>query len=108
LLFVDKIVGKLDDGICLKLIKRIISYILPALTHVINFCISNSVAPEKWKHALVLLIPKTKNPSHFDDFHPICILPLFSKILEHLVIDQLDLFLEDNHLIYEYQSGFRK
>jgi hypothetical protein len=35
-------------------------------------------------------------------------MPLFSKILEHLVIDQLDLFLEDNHLINECQSGFRK
>jgi hypothetical protein len=53
-------------------------------------------------------LPKIKNPTESNDLRPICILSLFSKVLEHLVIDQLDQYLEENNLIYQYQSGFRK
>jgi hypothetical protein len=90
-----KSLSKGDDNIFLSLLKPIITYILPALTHINYFCILNSVVPDKWKHALVIPLPKVKKPSDYDDLRPIYILTPLSKILEYLVILKLklDLFL---------------
>jgi hypothetical protein len=103
-----KSLAKGNDNISIKLINPIISYILPALTNIINQCILSSVFPDAWKCGLVFPLPKIKNPTDSNDLRPICILSLFSKVLEHLVIDQLDQYLEEYNLIYQYQSGFRK
>jgi hypothetical protein len=67
------------------------SHMLPALTHIFNFCITNFVFPNVWKKAFVCPLPKIKNPSSVSDIRPICILPVFSKALEYAIFDQLDL-----------------
>ena len=36
------------------------------------------------------------------------LLPLFSKIIEKIIHDQTQNFLDKNNVIYRYQSGFRK
>jgi hypothetical protein len=103
-----KSTAKGNDNISINLVNPILSFILPALTHIINHCILFSVYPDVWQHGLVVPLPKIKNPNNSDDLRPICILTPFSKVLEHLVIDQLDQYIEENNLIYQFQSGFRK
>ena len=39
---------------------------------------------------------------------PISLLPLISKIIEKIIHDQTQNFLDKNNVIYRYQSGFRK
>jgi hypothetical protein len=103
-----KSAAKGDDNNSIKLFNPILSYILPALTHIINHCIHFSVLPDAWKHGLVFPIPKIINLDNSDDLRSICILTPFSKVLERLVIDQLDQYIEENNLIYQFQSEFRK
>ena len=42
------------------------------------------------------------------NYRPISLLPLVSKIIEKVIHDQTQRFLDKNDIIYRYQSGFRK
>ena len=42
------------------------------------------------------------------NYRPISLLPLVSKIIEKIIHNQTESFLEKHEIIYKYQSGFRK
>ena len=42
------------------------------------------------------------------NYRPISLLPLISKIIEKIIHDQTQNFLDKNNVIYRHQSGFRK
>ena len=44
----------------------------------------------------------------FKNYHPISLLPLISKIIEKVIHDQTQAFLDENKILYRFQSGFRK
>ena len=44
----------------------------------------------------------------FSNYRPVSVLPLFSKILEHLMYTKLLTFINKNKLLYSYQFGFRR
>lgn len=100
----DKAMG--CDMLPIKLIKLTISCIYEPLTHVINMSITSGCVPTEWKKARVCALHKggTHEPSNY---RPISILPIFSKVLERVVFDQLYEYLNNNNLINMYQSGFR-
>lgn len=100
--------AKGHDGMNVDLIALCCPHILPFLVHVINFCISNSVFPECWKKALIVPLPKVNDPHELKDLRPISILPCLSKILEKIINEQLMEHVEENHIMPETQSGFRK
>jgi len=41
-------------------------------------------------------------------YRPINVLPIFEKVLELVVKEQLEMYLETNGIITKHQSGFRK
>ena len=53
-------------------------------------------------------IPKSDDPQNFDDYRPVSVLPLFSKIYERLVAEQLCTFLERYCTLKDTMAGFRK
>lgn len=79
-----------------------------ALTHVYNLSILNQTFPDKFKVAKIIPIPKTKDSKTLDNLRPISILPILSKPLEIHINTCLTSFLENNNLLAENQSGFRK
>ncbi|KAJ0179958.1 hypothetical protein K1T71_004549 [Dendrolimus kikuchii] len=101
----SKAVG--SDSVSRNMILPILDIVLPIITHILNFSISNGSFPKIWKEALVTPIPKKSNPSSFSDFRPISILSFLSKVLERLVHNQLSIFLNKNDLLNPFQSGFR-
>ena len=42
-----------------------------------------------------------------NNYRPISLLPIFSKLLEKIIADQLTRFLEQNQIFYEHQYGFQ-
>lgn len=96
------------DGINIHVLHLCTPFILPFLTHLINYCISNSVYPTTWKKALVIPKPKKTSPKEYRDLRPISILPCLSKILEKIINEQLINHIEANNILPETQSGFRK
>jgi len=53
-------------------------------------------------------IPKIDKAKKANEYRPINVLPTFEKVLELVVKEQLEMYLETNGIITEHQSGFRK
>jgi hypothetical protein len=81
---------------------------LIAVTFLINQSLAEGLFPDDWKLAAVKPIPKSSNPSDMGDLRPISLLPCLSKVLEKVVCNQLTEYLEDNNILPERQSGFRR
>ncbi len=96
------------DNIPMRLIQPVIEYIVSPLTHIINSCIKNNVFPQTWKVARISPITKTGNPSENNDYRPVPILPILSKVFESLVLRQMQVFIDRFCLYMDTQSGFRK
>ncbi|KAJ8735050.1 hypothetical protein PYW08_014300 [Mythimna loreyi] len=96
-----------NDNVCSRMISPILPVILPVLTHIFNFSLFSCAVPGAWKQAHIIPLPKIPNPASLTDFRPISILPFLSKVLEHIVHQQLSRFLSSNDLLSPFQSGFR-
>ena len=59
------------------------------------------------KLAKVKPLYKKKSRLHVGNYRPVSILSVTSKILEKAVFSQLNSYLVDNNLLFEFQSGFR-
>ena len=85
-----------DDGISMKLLKKISEPLIPSLTILINQSLVTGIFPHEMKLAKVL--PLIKKPNVFDigNFRPISLLSSLSKILEKCVFNQVYLYFEEN------------
>ena len=96
------------DAIPTRLIKDSAEVIANPLTKIINFSLANGCVPSEWKEARVIPLFKSGRSDNMDNYRPVSILPVVSKILERAVHTQLYKFMVDNNLLSPYQSGFRK
>jgi hypothetical protein len=97
-----------NDFINLNMLLMTFPYTVQLLTDVINTSILTSTFPDSWKTAVVRPLPKNSNPAELKEIRPISILPCMSKILERAVCAQLTDYLENNGMLPDVQSGFRK
>ena len=65
------------------------------------------IFPDKMKLSKVIPIFKKGSKVAIENYRPISLLPVFSKILERLVYNRLSYFLKECELLYEKQFGFR-
>ena len=69
----------------------------------------SGIFPSKLKIAKVIPIFKEKGDDfNFENYRPISLLSIISKIFERVVHDQLYSYFEENNLFYKHQYGFRK
>ena len=78
------------------------------LCHVINISLQQGVVPEDFKSGIVTPIFKSGSKQVFDNYRPITVLPVCSKIFEKCIHHQLMKFLEDLKLLSSTQFGFRQ
>ena len=95
------------DNIDTWVIKLAAQDILPALTHIINLSIQQSIFPSMWKHAKVVPLLKKGDPLTAKNYRPVALLPIFSKILERVMFNQLVEYLDSNKLIHPNHHGSR-
>ena len=95
------------DDIDTKTIKLIATDVLPALTHIINLSIAQSEFPSIWKLAKVIPLLKKGDPLTPKNYRPVALLPMFSKILERVVFNQLVQYLDSHGLLHPNHHGSR-
>ena len=95
------------DNIGPRLLKFAAPYIADDISYICNHSINSATFPRKWKEAKVS--PLHKNGPHDDvnNYRPISILPVLSKVLEKHVHDCLSAYLKEYNLLHKTQSGFR-
>ena len=96
------------DNLPPKMLKDAAMSLAEPLTHIINRYMTNSTVPCTLKIAKVLPLFKSGPRNLVDNYRPISILPVISKILERVIYDQLSDYLESNDLITTSQFGFRR
>ena len=77
------------DNISTKFIKASPGGMSVLLTRLINKSITSHTFPDIWKNAVVVPVQKSNQSSSLSNFCPISILPVFSKVLERVVYDQV-------------------
>ncbi len=95
------------DGISGRLLKHAGPSISPSSAYIMNQSLSQGKFPSDWKQAKVIPIFKSGSPNETNNYRPISILPVLSKIMERFVHQQFSKFLEHNNLLSLVQSGFR-
>ena len=95
------------DNIGPRLLKIAAPYIVSEITYICNKSIDTSSYPCKWKEAKVSPLHKQGPHDDVNNYRPISILPVLSKILERHVSDHLLSYLNHNDLLHKTQSGFR-
>lgn len=96
-----------NDKLNITLINLCCPYIVKFITNIINCCILEAYFPLSWKQAVIIPIPKIEEPTEFKHLRPISILPIFSKIFEKIINQQLRDHINDYNILPENQSGFR-
>ena len=95
------------DNISNKLIKSCKNVLIKPLTLILNQCLHTGIYPSQLKLSRVKLIFKSGDRSQFNNYRPISLLPLLSKIFESVIFDQLLIYFVENNLLSMEQFGFR-
>jgi hypothetical protein len=109
--YISKLPNKKSSGpdeISNYIIKVSLPYIVESLTYIFNLCITKNVFPSSLKRAKVIPLPKSKQTDDVNNYRPISLLSVLSKVLEKHIHRHLTKYLEKYKLLHEYQSGFRR
>ena len=95
------------DEISVRMIKMCDSSLIKPLKLIFQNCLRHGFFPETWKRANVVPVHKKNEKNLKENYRPISLLPIFSKILEKLIYESLYSHLERENLLNPNQSGFR-
>ena len=110
-----KIILSLDESkstgpssISVRLLKTAAPYIILPLCKLINISFHTGVFPDSIKVAKVVPTFKSGSSQDINNYRPISLLSVFSKIIEKIMHHRLYLFLQKHDIIYKSQYGFQK
>ena len=76
------------DRVSVKIIKAAANIISPSIPKLCNRCFATATFPRIWKTAEVIPLFKGGNKTNVDNYRPISILPVISKIIERYGVSE--------------------
>ena len=95
------------DGLTAEILKVSHDVIVEKLTHLVNESLKSGTFPQVLKAARVVPIYISGKKSIRENYRPISVLSVLSKIFERVVHERLYNFMDKNKLLYPRQFGFR-
>ena len=95
------------DNIGGKFLKEGAEELSRPISQLINLSIKNSTFPDQCKIAKLKALYKKGSALEPKNYRPISLLPLLSKLFEKIIHEQTQKYLDENNIIYKYQSGLR-
>ena len=95
------------DDIDPKVIKISHGPLTKPLVHLCNLSLNSGVFPHQLKLAKVTPIYKTGDVMLFNNYRPVSVLPVFSKLFEKVMYKRFLDYLIRYKILYEFQFGFR-
>ena len=93
------------NSMCLKISSQFLS---KPLTHICNLSISQGIFPEQLKIANVIPLYKSDDSMSFNNYRPVSVLCVLSKIFEKIIYNRVTAYLEIFKILHDNQYGFRK
>ena len=78
------------------------------LSFIFNLCFTTNLFPDDWKIASVVPISKDGDMTQCTNYRHISLLSMPGKILEHIIHARITTFCDNNNILTDNQSGFRK
>ena len=78
------------------------------LFNIFQFSLETGNFPSIWKRGNIVPLHKRGNKDLINNYRPVSLLSIFSKIYEKCIFDTLYNLFEGNYLFSKSQSGFRK
>ena len=95
------------DPINTNILKDNISLLAPVLVDIVNTSLEDVIVTENLKSAMVRpLLKKPSLPLIFKNFRPVSNLSYLSKLIEHVVCEQIMFFAEKSGNLEKYQSAY--
>ena len=91
------------DHIPASFIKPVSEFLVSSVAFIINNFVKINQFPDIWKLARISPIPKIQLPVELEDYRPVSILPVLSKIYERVVLEQITNFIEKKLIYHHYQ-----
>ena len=95
------------DNLSGKFLKDRATVLAKPISQICNLSVKYSIFPSDCKIAKLKPLFKKGSKTDPQNYRPISLLPLVSKIIEKVIHDQTQRFLDNNDIIYRYQWGFR-
>lgn len=96
------------DELSNSVLKIIFIYIVDVVSHIFNLSFSSGIVPDKLKIAVVIPLFKKGDRKLKENYRPISLLPIFSKILEKAMKARMMTFLYGMQFFSDCQYGFRE
>ena len=97
------------DPVPTKLFKQLAPRIIKNITELINLSLTKAIFVEDWKLATIRpLLKKIGLDLTVGNYCPVSNLTFPSKLLEKCALTQFSKHCDNNHLILDYQSGYRQ
>ena len=96
------------DEISADILRLILPSICKPLAYILNLSLTQGIFPTELKVANVIPLYKTDDPILFNNYRPVSILCMLSKVFEKVMYSRLSQFLDTYQILFEKQFGFRK
>ena len=83
------------------------SIVVCPLSHVINLSLIQDIVSDDLKSGRVVPLFKKNDKAEVGTYCPVSILCIISKVFERVVYGQIQTYLDERKLLYNFQSGFR-
>lgn len=96
------------DGVTTEMVKRVWMAVPVHLKSLYDECLSKRVFPTAWKKGRVVILLKSPEKVRTDprSYQPICLLPVFGKVLERRMVARLQLCICAKVRVNKRQYGF--
>lgn len=96
------------DGVSFEFFKNLPLNWLNYLVELFNEILNKEMIPGKWSETILTMIYKKGNSFDPNNYRPIALLNCITKIFTQILGERLKNWTTNNHLVPEFQSGFRK
>ena len=96
------------DEISIRMLQICDKTICKPLYLIFSSCMESDIFPSQWKVANVVPAYKRDDKQNVKNYRPVSLLPIFGKVFERLIYNEMYSFFIENDLISANQSGFKQ
>ena len=89
-------------------LRELAIHLAPVFTSLFNQSLSSEILPSDWKTANVTPVFKKGNRSLASNYHPISLVCVACKLLEHCIVSHVMQHFDQHNILTPLQHGFRK